>query len=315
MLGLLVLDKPEGLTSFDLVARARRRFGTRRIGHTGTLDPMATGVLPLCIGEATRIAQFLSCDDKVYEATVALGASTDTQDRMGRVMARAPVPCLTRGDVEAALDRFRGDIEQVPPMFSAIRVNGERLYDMARRGESVARAARRVTIQSLELLSFEGEHLALRVACSKGTYIRTLAHDLGERLGCHAHLTALRRLRAGRFGLGEAITLDELMSLPDEALQARLISERHALSDLPEVLLGELDAWRVLNGQKLSVSELPAIDSFCSSDSNDGRRPLRLTSRESGQLLAVAECRQRRLHYLRVFPRTRAVVSSASTSS
>ncbi len=296
MFGVLVLDKPEGLTSFDVVARARRRFGTRRIGHTGTLDPMATGVLPLCIGAATRIAQFLSCDDKVYEATLALGAATDTQDRTGRIVATAPVPPLATGDLERALDRFRGEIEQVPPMFSAIRVQGERLYALARRGEAVARPARRVTIHALDLLAREGERLRLRVACSKGTYVRTLAHDLGEQLGCHAHLTALRRLRAGHFGLERALALDEMASMADEALAARLIGEREALAELPEVLLDAGLARRARHGQKISSAELPEIAGL------PERQALRLTAQAGGHLhlLAVAERRGADLRYLRV---------------
>lgn len=296
MFGVLILDKPEGFTSFDLVARARRRFGTRRIGHTGTLDPMATGVLPLCIGQATRIAQFLTCDDKVYEATLALGASTDTQDRTGRIVETAPVPSLTTGDLERALDRFRGEIAQVPPMFSAIRVNGERLHALARRGESIERPARRVTIHALDLLAHEGTCLRVRIACSKGTYVRTLAHDLGERLGCHAHLTALRRLRAGRFGLDGALSLEAMEALSDGALESKLIGEREALGDLPEVLLDAAMERCVRHGQKFSAAEL---------QENAARplpeqRAIRLTSRQSGRLLALAERRGGSMRYLRV---------------
>lgn len=294
MFGVIVLDKPEGLTSFDVVARARRRFGTRRVGHTGTLDPMATGVLPLCIGEATRIAQFLTCDDKIYEATLALGASTDTQDRMGRVVETAPIPPLTAGDLERALDRFRGEIDQVPPMFSAIRINGERLHALARRGESIERPARRVTIHALDLLAREGDRLTLRVHCSKGTYVRTLAHDLGELLGCHAHLAALRRLRAGRFDVEGALTLEAMESLPIDALKGRLIDERAALGDLPELLLDEPNERRACHGQKISSAEIPEIAALAE------QRAIRLTSRHSGRLLALAERRGSALRYLRV---------------
>lgn len=294
MNGVIVIDKPEGLTSFDVVARARRRFGTRRIGHTGTLDPMATGVLPLCVGEATRIAQFLTCDDKAYEAELALGASTDTQDRTGQIIATAPVPSLGKADLERALDAFRGEIDQVPPMFSAIRVNGERLHTLARRGESIERPARRVTIHGLDLLEHDGARLRLRIACSKGTYVRALVHDLGESLGCHAHLTALRRLRAGHFAIEDATPLATLDSLTDEALAERLISERDALATQPEILLDEATARRVRHGQKLLFADI-STDSAIPSG-----HPLRLTDRCTERLLAIAERRGASLRYLRV---------------
>ena len=295
--GIIVIDKPEGLTSFDVVARARRRFRTRSVGHTGTLDPMATGVLPLCIAESTRIARFLTCDDKTYEAELRLGIATDSQDRMGQVIAEFPVPPLNDGDIESVLAAFRGNIRQVPPMFSAIRVQGERLYEKARRGEVVDREARDVTVHSLELTSRPApDRLCIRVRCSKGTYIRTLANDIGEKLGCHAHLTALRRTQSGNFTLHQAVTLEEMLTSDDETLAKKFIGEREALSGLPEILVDEAAGHWILNGRQLSADALPGMEGFPED------MPVRLTSAAALQMLAVAARAGEAVRYLRVFP-------------
>ena len=295
--GVIVIDKPEGMTSFDVVARARRRFRTRSVGHTGTLDPMATGILPLCIAGSTRIARFLTCDDKTYEAELQLGIATDSQDRLGQVIAQAPIPQLNDSDIESVLAAFRGPIRQVPPMFSALRVQGERLYEKARRGETVEREARGIVIHSLELTGRPAaDRLSLRVHCSKGTYIRTLASDIGEALGCHAHLTALRRTQSGSFTLRQAVTLEEMLSADDESLASKFISERRALDALPEILVGpEAGRW-ILNGRKLNAGDLPEIQKFSQG------LPVRLTSAADLRMLAVAAREEEAVRYLRVFP-------------
>lgn len=304
MNGLLVVDKPEGLTSFDVVAVLRRHLKTKKAGHTGTLDPMATGVLPVCLGDATRLVPFILEGDKAYEARVRLGAATDSQDRTGKVVAEAPVPALSGDQIEQALARFRGEIDQAPPMFSAVRVDGQRLYDLARQGKEVERASRRVTVYSLELLEVALPELALRVRCSKGTYVRTLAHELGEALGCHAHLTALRRIESAGFTLAQAVTLDDLRRLPADALAARILSPAQALAGLPAVEVPDRLVDRLFQGQRLPVADL-GIEAAA-----DGSR-VRMLSR-AGVLLAVAEWRAGGLAYLRVMPREASVDAGRS---
>lgn len=294
--GLLVVDKPEGKTSFAVVAEVRRALRQKKAGHTGTLDPFATGVLPLCLGDATRIVPFILEGDKSYEAVARLGAATDTQDCTGKVIAQAPVPALAAEQVEAVLARFRGPIDQAPPMYSAVRVDGQRLYELARQGKEVERAARRVTVHALELVGLAGDELRLKVRCSKGTYVRTLAHDLGEALGCHAHLTALRRTESAGFTLAQAVTLPELRALPREAIEARLLAPARALAFLPALTVPAELVPRLLQGQRLPPAALGA------GTGPDGER-VRMLS-ESGELLAVAEWAAGALSYLRVLART-----------
>jgi tRNA pseudouridine55 synthase len=205
--GILNLNKPRGWTSHDVVAHVRRLTGIRRVGHAGTLDPMATGVLLLCLGQATRIAEYLMAGRKRYQAVVRLGVRTDTHDADGQVTGTAPV-VVSRAQLEDALSHFRGSIEQVPPMVSALKREGQPLYRLARRGITVARPARPIEIHELHLTAWLPPDLTLDLACSPGTYVRALARDLGERLGCGAHLTALTRLACGGFRLSEAIDLD-----------------------------------------------------------------------------------------------------------
>lgn len=210
--GLLIIDKPAGITSHDVVARVRRSLGTRRVGHTGTLDPFATGVMVILVGKATRLARFLDKDEKEYEATVRFGFETDTGDVTGTPKSgtQGPKPVLAAA-IQEVLPQFTGEIEQTPPMYSAKKVAGKKLYEHARRGETIEREARPVTIGKLDMLGVAGDDTArLRVVCSAGTYVRTLAEDIGRALGTAAHLTALRRTRAGRFGLSQSLTLDDL---------------------------------------------------------------------------------------------------------
>lgn len=208
--GILVIDKSAGWTSQDVAAKLRGVFHERRVGHGGTLDPMATGVLPVFIGRATRAAEFLESAEKEYVAGLRLGVVTDTQDTGGTVLETNSV-CVTRAQLEAALRQFLGPIEQIPPMYSAIKINGQKLYELARRGQEVARRPRSITIHALELLEGEGADWTVRVRCSKGTYVRTLCHDLGRALGCGGCMSSLRRTRAGSFTLAQAVTMQQVL--------------------------------------------------------------------------------------------------------
>ena len=213
--GILVIDKSAGWTSQDVAAKLRGVFHERRVGHGGTLDPMATGVLPIFIGRATRAAEFLESAEKEYIAGLCLGVVTDTQDTSGTVLETHPVT-VTREDVQAALQRFLGPIEQIPPMYSAIKIGGQKLYELARRGKEVERKPRSITIHELELLKGEGTEYVLRVRCSKGTYVRTLCHDLGSALGCGGCMSSLRRTRAGSFTLSQAVTMQQVLDFAAE---------------------------------------------------------------------------------------------------
>ena len=208
--GILVIDKSAGWTRQDVAAKLRGVFHERRVGHGGTLDPMATGVLPVFIGRATRAAEFLESAEKEYVAGLRLGVVTDTQDTSGTVQETNSV-CVTRAQLEAALRQFLGPIEQIPPMYSAIKINGQKLYELARRGQEVARRPRSITIHALELLEGEGADWTVRVRCSKGTYVRTLCHDLGRALGCGGCMSSLRRTRAGSFTLAQAVTMQQVL--------------------------------------------------------------------------------------------------------
>ena len=214
MNGIIIIDKPQEWTSNDVVSRLRRVFNTRRIGHGGTLDPMATGVLPVFVGRATRGVEFFEHAEKVYETTVRFGLTTDTEDITGKTITECEVH-LTEEDLLAVLPKFRGDILQVPPMYSAIKVNGQKLYDLARKGREVERQPRPITIHELELLEFTGNEARLRVRCSKGTYIRTLCKDIGEALGCGGCMAALRRVEAGEYTLEGSIPLRQLLDVSE----------------------------------------------------------------------------------------------------
>ena len=214
MNGIVIVDKPQDWTSQDVTARLRRVFNTRRIGHGGTLDPMATGVLPVFVGRATRGVEFFEHAEKVYETTIRFGLTTDTEDITGKVLTETQVQ-LTEEDLENVLPRFRGDILQVPPMYSAIKVNGQKLYDLARKGREVERQPRPITIHELQLLEFSGNEARLRVRCSKGTYIRTLCKDIGEALGCGGCMAALRRVQAGEYTLEGSVPLRQLLDISE----------------------------------------------------------------------------------------------------
>ena len=223
MEGVLIVDKPQGLTSHDVVYRLRRKLGMKKIGHAGTLDPMATGLLIMLIGKATRISQYLMSTDKVYEGEATLGVITDSQDAEGEMMETRPVPELSEAAVREVMKGFLGDQYQIPPMHSAIKIDGVKLYHLARKGEEVEREPRFIRVMSFELLSFALPKLTFRLHCTKGTYVRTIAHDLGQKLGCGAHLSALRRTASGKFDLNHGLTLDQIEALPLPEIEKRLI--------------------------------------------------------------------------------------------
>ena len=261
-MSLLVIDKPCGPSSFTVVKRVRALLGKNRrerVGHGGTLDPFASGVLPICIGEGTKILAFLLDADKSYEAVVRFGVETDTLDVTGHILAQHSVGDLSASAIEDALGFFRGPIEQVPPMYSALKRDGRPLYSYARAGETVERAARKLTIHALELVAFEAPDRArLRVRCSKGTYIRSLAADLGTRLGVGAHLVELRRTASGPFRLEQAITLDELAACVAEGRPLPSLSLLEALAHLPTAEVDEAQALVLARGQRMDWAVLSA---------------------------------------------------------
>ena len=251
MNGIVIIDKPAGWTSQDVTARLRRVFGTRRIGHGGTLDPMATGVLPVFVGRATRGVEFFEHAEKTYETELLLGVATDTEDTTGTVLFRREVS-VTPGQLTAVLERFRGEIMQIPPMYSALKVNGQKLCDLARKGRQVERQPRPVTIHELTLLSREGDTLRLRVRCSKGTYIRTLCADIGEALGCGGCMQALRRTQAGEYTIAEAVPLQQLLESPEPETYLRDVDTM--FRGYPGVKLTANQEKRCRNGNAFSVS-------------------------------------------------------------
>lgn len=250
--GVLPLDKPAGMSSNAALQAARRIYSAEKAGHGGTLDPLASGMLPILFGQATRFSGWLLDADKTYLASVQLGVTTQTADSEGAVLETRPVQAEL-AQIDAALARFRGEIEQVPPMYSALKRGGRPLYQLARQGVSVERAPRRVRIVHLERLGFSGTRLELRVTCSKGTYVRTLAEDIGRALGCGAHLAALRRIAAGKLDIGQAITLDLLAALDERARAGRLIAADSLLADLPEARLDPGDARKFCHGQSVGA--------------------------------------------------------------
>jgi tRNA pseudouridine55 synthase len=290
MHGVLIIDKPEGLTSHDVVNRIRRVLGTRRVGHTGTLDPFATGVMVVLIGQATRLAQFIDKDQKEYEATIRFGFETDTGDRTGTPLTGATAGAtstksdrsnrLGRAAVEKVLPQFTGEIEQVPPMYSAKKVAGKKLYEHARRGETIERAAQRVFIDLLEIvdasrLDAEDPQLMIRVVCSAGTYIRVLAEDIGREIGVGAHLAELRRVRSGRSMIGEAVTLDELAAASDPS--SLLLPVERIVEYLPSFTLPAARVERARNGLSTTLGVDPTFDD---------KAPIRMLD-ENGSLIAI----------------------------
>lgn len=253
MNGIVIVDKPQGWTSQDVTARLRRVFGTRRIGHGGTLDPMATGVLPVFVGRATRAVEFFEHAEKTYETVLRLGLTTDTEDITGRPLTEQPWK-ITEEEAEAVLSGFRGEIMQVPPMYSALKVDGQKLCDLARKGREVERQPRPVTIHELVLLGMTEEGLHLRVRCSKGTYIRTLCKDIGQALGCGGCMAALRRVTAGEYTIEEAVPLAELLDTPSPETYLRGVDTM--FRNCPAVKLTPNQEKRCRNGNAFSM-DLP----------------------------------------------------------
>ena len=255
--GILLLDKPRGITSNAALSRAKRVLGIRKAGHTGALDPLATGLLPLCFGQATKVSAFLLDADKGYLADVMLGQITASGDAEGEVIEQHEVPQLDRPALEAALDEFRGPIDQVPPMYSALKHKGKRLHELARAGIEVERKPRRVTIHRLDVVEFQPPRLALRVECTKGTYIRSLAMDIGARLGCGGHLVALRRESSGPFALADAVTLDALQKMDADQARRLLLPPDAALPYVPSVELDDDRAAAIRHGKAVSMRSCP----------------------------------------------------------
>lgn len=283
--GILIVDKPQGWTSMDVCAKLRGVFHEKRVGHAGTLDPMATGVLPVFIGRATRAVEFAAGADKEYIATLRLGVTTNTQDATGEVTDTRPVT-VTQANLEAVLPRFRGDIEQVPPMFSAIKRDGKKLYELARKGKEVERDPRPVTIRTLEVLRPLGpDGYELRVVCSKGTYVRTLCHDIGQALGCGGCMSALRRIRAAGFSLEDAVSLERVREAADPS--ALLLPVESLFADRPALPLRAAAEKKVRNGASVSLPDAP-----------DGEYRVR---GQSGEFLALGRVRSGTLTVIKSF--------------
>lgn len=261
--GIVLLDKPLGLTSNRALQRVKFLFHAQKAGHTGSLDPLATGLLPLCFGEATKMSSFLLDADKRYDVVVRLGISTNTGDGEGEVLSERPLGSLSTDEIEQSLAGFRGDIDQIPPMYSALKVNGQPLYKFARRGETLVRAPRRVRIFELKLQEWVAPDLRLSVHCSKGTYIRTLAHDLGESLQCGGHVAALRRTTVGLFSLEEAVTIDQMewavSKAPEDpaVLSTFLRPAESALSHWPDLDVSNELAFFLTRGQAVQIPRAP----------------------------------------------------------
>ena len=289
MHGVLVIDKPSGRSSAQVVEHLRRALRAGRAGHGGTLDPLATGVLAICLGGATKLAQYLLADDKAYEAEGVLGVETDTLDRAGTVTRTRPVE-VTEARLRAALAARTGEQDQVPPMYSAIKQGGVRLYARARAGEEVERAPRRIRVDRLELLAFAPPRFRVAIACTKGTYVRSLIADLGEDVGCGAHLAELRRTRSGRFTIDQALTLDAVAALGPAGVRDALIPLGR-VTDLPVVAAGGDLVAAIRSGIQLAVEALGDLPA--------GRFQL---VDHAGRLVAIAHADTGRVAYDRVFP-------------
>ena len=257
--GILVVNKPQGISSNDAVQRAKRLFGAQKVGHTGSLDPLATGVLPLCFGEATKFSQYLLSSDKKYWTRIRLGVATETGDADGEVISEADASHITSADIEAALSHFRGEIKQVPSMYSALKHNGQPLYKLARQGIEVEREARCITIYSNELVAFSAGELELEIHCTKGTYVRTIAEELGTALGVGGHVTALHRRAAGPFDESHMISFEQLEADRNagDSLDKYLRPIASAVGQWPEVVLSDATAFYLRQGQPVQIPHAP----------------------------------------------------------
>lgn len=258
--GILILDKQAGLSSNGALQHVKRLFNANKAGHTGNLDVPATGLLPICLGEATKVSAYLLDSNKTYQARCRLGVTTTTADAAGEVLSTSDVPELSESDLEKAFEKYTGDIEQVPPMYSALKQDGKRLYELAYKGIEVERKARNITIYGIKLIELSQDEFEMKVACSKGTYIRTLAEDIGKELGCGAHILTLRRLESGPFKESQMITPEQLQEVAGagfEQLDELLLPMDSALAHLPEVRLSGDVSYYLCQGQSVTVSGLP----------------------------------------------------------
>ena len=256
MNGVLIIDKPQGVTSFDIVRQVRRLCGVRRVGHAGTLDPLATGVLPVAVGSATRLVEYMMAGDKTYQATLKLGASTDTQDSEGKVLEEGDWRHVDRTTLDAAVAGFVGVIEQLPPMYSALKKDGKPLYQLARQGIEIDRQTRSIKIDSLQVDDFAPPFVTFTVRCSKGTYVRTLCHDLGLKLNCFAHMTALRRLSCGLFDATVSHTPEALQCLVEQGKPLPLLSPAEVLADWPALTVAGPVLGRLRDGVAPDMTDL-----------------------------------------------------------
>jgi tRNA pseudouridine55 synthase len=285
--GFIVIDKPAGITSHDVVSRVRRILGTRKVGHTGTLDPFATGVLPIAVNDGTKAIPFLDECVKCYDAVMQLGVATDTLDMTGEILREVDWHSVTQKNLELVLKQFTGHLRQIPPMYSAIKRDGQPLYKLARQGQVVERTAREITIHSLELLSFYPPFASFRVVCSRGTYVRTLADDMGEVLGCGGALKELRRITSGPFNISTSVSLERLEKTAQLCtLEALIVSPYAALSHMPDIPLKDSGLNHVRFGRSPGWrdTEEPVL-----AECGDGKL-VRLT--QNGTLIAIAECIQ-----------------------
>jgi len=262
--GIVLLDKRQGISSNKALQEVKRLYNANKAGHTGSLDPLATGLLPICLGEATKVSAYMLDDDKRYQTVIQLGVMTDTGDVDGVVIEEKPVPDITQQQMDECLAGFVGEIKQVPPMYSALKHNGKKLYELAREGITVERKARKITIYAIENLGFSNDLLTLDVRCSKGTYIRTLAEDIGHALGCGATVKELRRTEAGQFKLSDARVIEQLQEIEsDEALQSILIAVDQPLQFMPAIQISQADADLVQQGQRIPTPAVNNDVGFC----------------------------------------------------
>ncbi|HRF93607.1 MAG TPA: tRNA pseudouridine(55) synthase TruB [Aggregatilineales bacterium] len=253
--GFLNINKPLGMTSHDVVAKIRRSFKIKKVGHAGTLDPLATGVLVLCLGDATRLSDYVMHSQKTYVAEIRFGQTTDTYDSEGQIITSTDATHLTQAHLEAILPQFTGDIQQIPPMYSALKRDGKKLYDLARAGETIELEPRPVTIHKLTITQFNAPTAHIEIQCGSGTYIRSLAHDMGQVLGVGAHLTGLVRVSSGAFDLSKAYDLENLLTNPD--WKSCLVDEHSALAYLPRIELNEVDSDHILHGRNPLHAPIP----------------------------------------------------------
>lgn len=287
--GVININKPLGMTSHDVVACLRKILNMKKVGHTGTLDPEATGVLPVCVGKATKISELLMSERKQYVAKVKLGITTDTLDSAGEIIAISPVTC-SETEIRDAVQSFVGDIEQVPPMYSAIKIDGKKLYELAREGKEVERAPRRITVFGIEItnIDMDSNTFSMRVDCSKGTYIRTLCADIGSALNCGAHMSELVRTGSGQFDITESFTLDEVEKCVAAGDTSFIRSIGDSLPQFEKVVVAEHNSWRIRNGIEAEVEGLDEGSSYCVYD-------------ESGTLLSISTQTDGKLKMLKSF--------------